>query len=51
MDASEAASAAATGAIRAAADIGTTAVEQVQRALTGVISGVKVIVKEPFKRV
>jgi hypothetical protein len=42
MNTAEAASAAATGALRAAGDIGGEAVEQVKRAVTGVISGVKV---------
>jgi hypothetical protein len=50
VDAAEAASAAASGALRAAGDIGSAAVEQVQRAATGVISGVKVVVKAPFAR-
>jgi hypothetical protein len=49
VDAAEAASAAATGALAAAGDISTAATEQVRRAVTGVISGVKVVVKEPFK--
>jgi hypothetical protein len=49
VDAAAAASAAATGAIKAAGDIGSAAVEQVQRAATGVIAGVKVVVKEPFQ--
>jgi hypothetical protein len=35
--------------MRAAGDISSTAVAQVQRAATGIISGVKVVVKEPFK--
>ena len=43
-------SAAAGGALKAAGDISTTAVEQVQKAATGVISGVKVVVKAPFSQ-
>jgi hypothetical protein len=49
MNTAEAASAAATGALKAAGDVGGEAVEQVKRAVTGVISGVKVVVEEPFK--
>ncbi|MEZ5286750.1 MAG: hypothetical protein R2712_18460 [Vicinamibacterales bacterium] len=49
VDAAAAASAAATGALRAAGDISAEAVEQVQRTATGLISGVKVVVTAPFK--
>jgi hypothetical protein len=48
VDAADAAGAAATGALRAAGDVSTTAVEQVQKAVTGVIAGVKVVAKAPF---
>jgi hypothetical protein len=41
-------SAAATGASRAG-EISQEAVDQVRKAATGVIAGVKVVVKEPFK--
>jgi CheY-like chemotaxis protein len=41
--------AAATGALKGAGEIGHEAVEQVQRSVTGLIAGVKVVVKEPFK--
>jgi hypothetical protein len=34
---------------KGAGEISKEAVEQVQRAVTGVIAGVKVVVKEPFK--
>ena len=40
---------AATGALKAAGDVSLAAVEQVQKAATGVIAGVKVVVKEPFR--
>jgi hypothetical protein len=50
VDAAEAASATATGALRAAGDVSESAVEQVRRAATGAISGVKVVVTEPFRR-
>jgi hypothetical protein len=49
LDATKAASAAATGALKGAGEISVTAVEQVQNALTGVISGVKMVAREPFK--
>jgi len=42
-------SAAATGALKGAGEISQEAVDQVRKATTGVISGVKVVVKEPFK--
>src|SRR5262249_55670340 len=45
----DAASAAATGALRAAGEIGGKAASQVRNALTGTISGVKVVLKEPFR--
>ena len=35
--------------IRGTGEISTTAVDQVKKVLTGTISGVKVVVKEPFK--
>jgi hypothetical protein len=49
IDAAEAGSAAATGALKAAGYIGGEALEQVKRVATGTIAGVKVVVKEPFK--
>jgi hypothetical protein len=48
-DTAQAASAAASGAIRAAGSLGRTALGEVQQAVTGVIMGVKVVLKEPFK--
>ncbi len=48
MSAEEAASAAASGAVNAAGALGGTVVEQVRDAVTGTISGVKVILREPF---
>ena len=50
MSAEEAASAAASGALKAAGQIGSTAVQQVRNVLTGTISGVKVVLKEPFRK-
>jgi hypothetical protein len=50
LNAESAASAAASGAIKGAGEISSTAVEQVRDAVTGVISGVKVVVKEPFRK-
>lgn len=44
-----AASAAAHGALKAADKVGSTAVETVRHAVTQTISGVKVVLKEPFK--
>jgi len=44
-----AASAAASGALKGAGAVSSTAVEQVRKALTGTISGVKVVLREPFK--
>jgi hypothetical protein len=41
--------AAATGALKGAGEISQEAVEQVRQAATGMIAGVKVNVKEPFK--
>ena len=49
INVSEAASAAANGAITGAGDISTTAVDQVTRAVSGVIDGVKVVVSQPFR--
>jgi len=49
LNATEAASAAANGALKAAGDIGAGAVNEVRKALTGTIAGVKVVLKEPFK--
>ena len=51
MSAEEAASAAGTGALEAAGKIGSKAGETVRDAATGTISGVKVVLKEPFKKV
>jgi hypothetical protein len=45
----QAASAAAEGALKAADRVGSAAVETVRHALTQTISGVKVVLKEPFK--
>jgi len=50
VDTAEAASATAAGAIKAAGNISASAAEQVRNAVTGTIAGVKVIVKEPFKK-
>jgi hypothetical protein len=49
LRAEDAASAAASGAIKGAGEVSATAGEEVRRAVTGVIAGVKVVVKEPFK--
>jgi hypothetical protein len=49
LSAEDAATAAASGALKGAGKVSTTAVEQVRNVLTGTISGVKVVVKEPFK--
>jgi hypothetical protein len=49
LKAEDAASAAASGAIEGAGEIGGTAIEQVRKAMTDVIAGVKVVIKEPFK--
>jgi hypothetical protein len=49
VGAEEAASAAATGALKAAGQVSTTAVDQVRKTLTGTISGVKLVLKEPFR--
>ncbi len=49
LSAEEAASAAATGAVKTAGELGGAAVTQVRNAVTGTISGVKVILREPFK--
>ena len=45
----EAASAAATGAMEAAQGIGGATADTVKGAVTGTISGVKVVLKAPFK--
>ena len=50
LRAEEAASAAASGAIKGAGEVSATAGDEVRRAVTGVIAGVKVAVKEPFKK-
>ena len=50
IDTTEAASAAATGAVKAAGEIGSGVAEQVRNAVTGTIAGVKVVLKEPFKK-
>jgi len=47
LNATEAALAAANGALKAAGDIGP--VTEVRKALTGTIAGIKVALKEPFK--
>jgi hypothetical protein len=50
LDTTEAASAAATGALKAAEQISSKAAQQVRKAVTGTIAGVKVVLKkEPFK--
>lgn len=49
MTAEDAAAAAGSGALRAAGEISSTAVDQVRSVLTGTISGVKVVLKEPFR--
>jgi len=36
--------------LKAAGEISSQAVQQVRKAVTGTISGVKVVVKEPFKK-
>jgi hypothetical protein len=45
----QAASAAGSGALKAAGAIGSTAFDEVRKVLTGTIAGVKVVLKEPFK--
>jgi hypothetical protein len=50
VDTAEAASAAASGALKAAGDISGEALEQARRAATGTIAGVKVVLKEPFRK-
>ena len=50
VDVSEAASAAATGAIKAAGNISEAAVELVQKAATGMIAGVEVVANAPFAK-
>jgi hypothetical protein len=49
VNAEDAASAAAHGALKAAQKVSSTAVDTVRNALTQTISGVKVVLKEPFK--
>jgi hypothetical protein len=49
LDTTSAASAAETGALRAATEIGSEAGRSVRDALTGTIAGVKVVLHEPFK--
>lgn len=49
VTAEQAASAAGSGALRAAGEVGSTAAEQVQKVLTKTISGVKVVIREPFQ--
>ena len=49
LRAEDAASAAASGAIKGAGEVSATAGEQVRRAVIGVIAGFKVAVKEPFR--
>lgn len=50
LEVEQAAAAAANGAMKAASDIGSTAAETVRKAITGTIAGVKVVLKEPFKK-
>lgn len=50
LDVEDAASAAGRGALKAAYKIGATAGETVRNALTGTIAGVKVVLREPFKK-
>jgi hypothetical protein len=49
VTAEQAASAAGSGALRAAGEVGSAAAEQVQKVLTKTISGVKVVIREPFQ--
>ena len=49
LDATKAASAIMTGALKGAGDVSVTAVERVRNALTGVIAGVKMVATESFK--
>ncbi len=49
LSAEDAAAAAASGALTAAEKVGGTALTTVRNAVTGTISGVKVVLKEPFK--
>jgi len=49
VSAEEAASAAGSGAMKAAGEVGSAAVEQVRNVLTKTISGVKVVLREPFE--
>ena len=50
LSAEKAASAAATGAVEAAEAIGGETGKAIKKAVTGTISGIKVIVKEPFTK-
>ncbi len=50
IDVTEAASAAATGAIKAAGEISASVGAQVRDAVKGTISGIKVVIREPFKK-
>ncbi len=49
VSAEDAASAAGTGALRAAGEVGLSAIDQVQGVLRKSISGVKVVLREPFQ--
>jgi hypothetical protein len=49
LDVTEAASAAGTGAVKAASQFGSEAGRKVRDALAGTIAGVKVVLHEPFK--
>jgi len=49
MTAEQAASAAATGALKGAGEVSSTAVDQVRDIVTKTISGVKVVITEPFR--
>jgi len=49
VSAEDAAAAAAHGALKAAEQLGSTALEVVRHCLTGTISGVKIVLKVPFK--
>jgi hypothetical protein len=50
VSAEEAASAAATGAVEAAQKIGGETGAAIRKAVSGTIGGIKVIIKEPFKK-
>ncbi len=49
MTAEQAASAAASGALKGAGEVSSTAVDQVRGVVTKTISGVKVVITEPFR--